>query len=284
MFLAPLEIGEDLLHLARPRHHVDRAHDVAHRELVELLVEDAEQVLGVHHADDLVDRLVEYRVAGEAGLLHHLERVVERRRGWESDDLGTGRHHLARILLGELQGSADQSRVGRLQCTLLLALLHQHPQFIRRVHRLAKVSGLDPEGAERERGRAVEDPRERRRDPCEREKRRGQPLGELLRMLQGCCSRGQLAEYQVEEADDQQGDHCAEADPHGLFERKREAREDRREGVSERAFGSPPDGQGGQRDAELACREHSGEITTGGVRESREQVAVADHGLQSRAA
>ena len=59
----------------------DRPTDV---ELLRRLAEVLEQVAGVQHADDVVERAVVDRDAGVAGLLERLLHLVERGRGLEA--------------------------------------------------------------------------------------------------------------------------------------------------------------------------------------------------------
>ena len=121
------------------------------------LTQHAEQVLGQDQADDVVDRLLVDGEAREAALLGDRDRLVERRLDVERDHLRARGHHLARVLLRELEHSLDEVRVALLEDAALLALLDEHPQLVGGVHLLVGVDRLLPHPAQHDRRRLAED-------------------------------------------------------------------------------------------------------------------------------
>ena len=108
--------------------------------------QDRDQVLGEHDADDVVDRVLVHRVARPLALRDQRDRVVERRVDRQRVDRGARRHHVARVLLRELEHALEQVGVLRLERAALLALLDEHAQLFGRVDVFARRA--EPEGAQ----------------------------------------------------------------------------------------------------------------------------------------
>ena len=97
------------------------------------LAVDLEQVFGEHDADDVVDGLVVDRIAREAVLVGVGERLGEGRLDGDGDDLGARRHHLAGVLLGELEDAFDEGRVLAFEGAAFLALFDEESELLGRV-------------------------------------------------------------------------------------------------------------------------------------------------------
>src|SRR6478672_3696915 len=103
-----LHLSQQVGGLLRFRHEVGGAHDVGQRHVHPPLMERLQHVLGEHHADDVVEILVEDRDPGVAVLEHQRLHVAQRARILARDDIGTGHHHLARDGVAELEDRVDQ--------------------------------------------------------------------------------------------------------------------------------------------------------------------------------
>ena len=81
-----------------------------------------EQVLGVQHATDVVDRLVVDGQPRVAGLLDDAHGVLDRRGVRQRRHVGARHHDLARDLLGEVGDRLEQRLLGLLALGLLVGL------------------------------------------------------------------------------------------------------------------------------------------------------------------
>jgi hypothetical protein len=133
-------------------------------------------------------------------------------------DCRARRHHLAGILLGELEDALDERRVLPLEDAHFLALLHENAKLVSGVHVLLGAHRRLPERAQHSIGGFVEQPGEWRRDPREDHERRHEPARDFLGMVEGGASRGELAENDVTIGDDRHRAHRADGggtDPEG---------------------------------------------------------------------
>ena len=207
--LEALEVGQHFLHLARARHHVHRAHHVPHGEPARRIAQHRDEVLGQHQADDVVDRLFVHRVARPLRLDHEGHRLLQRAVDVERIDGRPRGHHLAGILLGELEHALDERGVLALQHAHLLALLHQDAQLVCRVYVLLRAAGLETEWHQHHFCRSVEHPRERLREPGKGDEAGHEPSCHALRVVDRRAARGQLPEHHVEVGDDRERAHRA---------------------------------------------------------------------------
>jgi hypothetical protein len=172
--------------------------------------------------------------------------------------LRAGDHHVTHGEVGKDKGAVDDGVRGRIdQSRLAAGVDHQH-QLLRRLHALMTARRLDPEEAHDAVADAVEEDDDRTKGQIEevdgtRHAQRGR-----LRPLQGQALRGQLAEDDVQDGDDGEGE--AEADgvghPDALGARQsREALEDRFDQVGQGRFANPAEGEAGNGDAKLGRRD-----------------------------
>jgi hypothetical protein len=107
------------------------------------------------------------------------------------------------FLVGEVEGLVDQLLLGFLD---LRGLGDQHPDLVLGVACARRVAWVDAEQADDEVGRLLHDPDQRLGDEVEAFERDDEPQHELLARRERERLRHELAEYDVEVRDDEQGD------------------------------------------------------------------------------
>ena len=106
MDFALAQVGEQFVDALRLRDEVRRAGDLGQCRAA-IFRDAAQQIFCVDDARDVVDRLVVERDAAEALLDDELQRVVDRLRLVEADDVDARRHDLARDGVLHLDDAAD---------------------------------------------------------------------------------------------------------------------------------------------------------------------------------
>ncbi len=94
------------------------------------LPDGGENVLGMDHADDVVERLGIDRIARALGLRDFVRGLLDRQLALQPDHLGARRHDLLGGLLAELEDALEESCVFLAERPSLLALLDQDPDFV----------------------------------------------------------------------------------------------------------------------------------------------------------
>ncbi len=120
-----LEVRQHILHFARTRHEMHGAQERAQRKGGRRPVRDTDEIFRQQDANDIVNRAVVHGVARQLGPLDERHHLLTRGMQLDGDDLGSGGHDFARVLLGELQHAFQERRVAREERSALLASLHQ---------------------------------------------------------------------------------------------------------------------------------------------------------------
>ncbi len=101
------------------------------------------QVLDVDVADDVVDVLLEHRVAGVVGLLDLGDGLGDRGRRGQERRLGAGHHDVADRPVAERESAAHEDLLHLVDVPALLAGLEDHAQLFLGVGQVALGRGLD---------------------------------------------------------------------------------------------------------------------------------------------
>jgi hypothetical protein len=154
-----------------------------------------------------------------AALVHQPLDLGHRRAEGEGDDVVPPHHHLADRPLGQVEGAREEVRLRALDRPLGPGLREHHGQLLGGVGRGQLLLGLQADEAHRPVGDRVEQPDERPED--QHEEPVGQREGEegRFRTSDGQVLGDHLADHEVEERDQQQGD----PERHAVLGRVREA-------------------------------------------------------------
>ena len=114
---------------ARPRHEQRLADDVLDQARG-CRAQRPQHVLGMHHADDLVQRVAVHRVARPSRVRHDVGCLGNANVGLDRDHFGARRHHFFGRLLAELEHPFQQSRITRLQRARFAGLFDQDANLL----------------------------------------------------------------------------------------------------------------------------------------------------------
>ena len=194
-------------------------------------------------ADDVVERLAEDRVARVRRVEDDGERLLRRHVDRDSRHVGLRDHHVGDVLVPEDEDLVDQLALALLDLSLLRRAGDEHPQLGLGVHLALGARRLEPEGVEDRVGRLLQQPDRRAEDRDEGAHRGRDPERRPLRVPERRALRHELAEDDVEEAEDRVGDDDGERSRHPLVEL-----------AGQRRLAEGADTQRGERDAELHRR------------------------------
>ena len=229
----------------------------------------SEDVFGMNHAHDLVDAVLVDQQAGEAGLLEELTDLLHRGADLKALQIHAVGQDILGLLLGEVDGVAEQVALLGVDGALLLDLLHQHEQLL-----LGHFGvGLDaedlghqlcPQGEEEAEGN--EDPDKELHDGS---REHGKALGAVL----GDGFGGDLTEDQHDHGDGGGGDQGAVAVGEGLILSAHTQGDDEHRG------------DGGQQDVDQVVTDQNGGeqavVVLAELEGERSAlVALLDHGLE----
>ena len=172
-----------------------------------------EDILGVDNAHDLIDAVLVDQETGEAGLLKELADLLHGGLDVKALQIHAVGEDVLGLLLGEVDGVAEQISLLVVDGALLLNLLHQHEQLLLR----HLVVGLDTEDLGHQLRPQGEDTAEGNEDPHKELHEGGREHGKALGAVLGDGLGGDLAEHQHHYGDGGGGDQGAVAVGKGLI-------------------------------------------------------------------
>src|SRR4026209_1246642 len=120
-----LQFSQQLRHALGFRHKLQRSHQTFQAQKLSGVligaIPNVQQILQIHHADDVFDLLAVNRYAGILGLGDELFQLSQRRRDLNGDDLGSGSHDIAGEFFAKLHSRLDERRLVLLQDSFFLA-------------------------------------------------------------------------------------------------------------------------------------------------------------------
>ena len=204
------------------------------------LVHRVQQVAQVEDADDVLGRLPEDGEARVRRLEHLAEAFLGRHVGGDRDHFGPRHHHVGRLLVGEVEDLVEHLLLLLFELALDGRALEQHLQLRLRVDGAFGSRRLQPEHAQRDLARALQEPDQRLEDDEEQPHRRRDEERRLLRVAERDALGDELADDDVEERQDE------EREDHG-----HDGRHHRIEELGQRVLAQGSDRQRGDRDPEL---------------------------------
>ena len=241
-------------------------------QLLQGLVGEAlggEDVLGMEDAHDLVDAVLVDQQTGEAGFLEELTDLLHGGLDVEALQIHAVGQDILGLLLGEVDGVAEQVALLVVDGALLLDLLHQHEQLL--LGHLAV--GLNTEDLGHQLGPQGEEEAEGNEDPDEELHEGRREHGKALGAILGDGFGGDLTEDQHDHGDGGGGDQGAVAVGEGLI-------------LGVHAQGDDEHrGDGGQQDVDqIVTDEDGGDQAVVVLAELEGEgsalVALVDHGLE----
>ena len=241
-------------------------------QLLQGLVGEAlggEDVLGMEDAYDLVDAVLVDQQAGEAGLLKELTDLLHGGADLKALQIHAVGQDILGLLLGEVDGVAEQVALLVVDGAFLLYLLHQHEQLL--LGHL--VVGLDTEDLGHQLGPQGEEEAEGNEDPDEELHEGRREHGKALGAVLGDGLGGDLTEDQHDDRDGGGGDQGAVVVGEGLI-------------LGVHAQGDDEHrGDGGQQDVDQIVADQDGGDQAVVVLaelegEGSTLVALVDHGLE----
>jgi hypothetical protein len=184
----------------------------------------AEEVTNVQNADDLIERSPIDGVAGEGRLHRRFEALLGREVDREGDHLGPWHHHVGNLLVGEVEHLVEHLPLVVLDLALLGRTLEQHLQLRLRVNDALRPWRLEPERAQRQLTRALQEPDQRLEEPEEGAHRSRHDQRRLLRVAERDPLRHELTGDDMQEGDDQEGDREGERGRHDRVQRPGQCR------------------------------------------------------------
>jgi hypothetical protein len=218
-----------------------------------------EEVAHVQDADDVVERLAEDGVARVGRVEDDGERLLGRHVDRDRGHVRFRHHHVGDVLVAEDEDLVDHLALVLLDLPLLRRARDEHPQLGLRVNLALGAGRLEPEGVENRVTRGLQRPDERAENGQEPAHGDRDPKSRPLRVPERSALRHELAEHDVEEAENRVRDEDGENRRHPLVELLRQRR------LAQRA-----DAQGRERHAELHRRDE-----TAGVARDPQHVARA---------
>ena len=204
------ELGEERGQVLRLGHDVGRAQQRGELDLGDrAVVERRDEVADVEDADDLVERLAEDGVAGVGRLEHGTESLLRCHLDRDADHLGTGHHHVRRLLVGEVEHLVEHLALVLLDLASLGRHLEQHLQLGLRVGLAVGVVGIDADQPLRTFARALQHPDQRCGDEEERPHGNGDAERDPLRVAEREALGHELTDDDVHERDDRKASTTA---------------------------------------------------------------------------
>ena len=208
-----------------------------------------DQVVDVDDALEPVEAPAADRVARVRRLDVAVDRVGGRQVGVEPGDVERGDHDVARLAVGEVEHVVQQLLLRARDHAGLLRLVDQRPQLRGVADRLAGGDLADPERAQDQRRRALQDPHHRPQHDRDQLDRARDQHRERLGLLERQRLRHELAEHDGQVGDDREGEHV------GRPARQRVADQPADERLGQRAGEDADRG-----DADLHGRDHAHRI------------------------
>ena len=244
-----LQVVEEVVERPRLRHDQGVADHRLDRRLRALAhVEPGEAVVVDDAADPVGVLVLDHHQAGVAGGDAAAQRRLDRLVVVDRDHRRDRRHHLARLLLVEVEDAAEHPRLAGVEAALLGPAGDDQAELLGRG--FVGVLGVDPQHPlDQQDRRDVGGDDQRAQDAAEEDQRPGDPDQRLLGQADRDHLRRLLAEDHLEEGDDDEGE--------GDRQRQRdrvggEAAEDRFEQMGERGLAEEADAERGDRDPDLA--------------------------------
>ena len=208
MDLASLELVQQVVDEHGLRHEERRAEELAQVRLLHTALEERQQVLGVEHADDLVDRLLVDRDPAVALADEGVDGIVDGCGDRESRHLRARNHDLMDAALAQLDDGTDHLFFLGLEDARLPSPLHDQLEFLGVDLGLACDAGT--ESARDDTSHPGENPHDRREDLAYDIQRAGKRQCDAVRICESEGLGDQLpkddGETRKKDRDDQQGD------------------------------------------------------------------------------
>ena len=223
----------------------------------------AEQVAHVEHPDDVVERLAIDGVPRVRRVEDDSERLLGRQVNRDHGDVGFRDHHVGDVLIAEDEDLVDHLPLVLLDLPLLRRAGDEHAKLGLRVHLSLRARRLEAEAVQDRVGRPPQDPDDGAEDDEERANGRRDPERRRLGMAKRGSLGHELADDDVEEAQDRVGDDDGEDGGHPVLEL-----------AGQRRLAEGADAQRGQRDAELHRRDEAARIPRDSEDVARAAVAL----------
>ena len=232
VLVRPAELGQQRREVLRLGDDVGGPQDRADVDLGEAaVVHGGEQVAHVQHAGDVVERLAEDRVARVRRVDHGGQTLVGRQVDRERHHLRPRHHHLADLLVGEVEDLVEHLLLRRRDLAGVLGARDDLADLLLGVDELADGRRTEAEEAhDRVRGH-LQRPDERPRGELQQRERIGDRHRVALGLLESDRLGRELAERDAQVGEDQErdreGEPCAAASrssPRGAARRRRRAR------------------------------------------------------------
>ena len=252
-----LELHQQVTELGRLGHHHHRADHVGQRRAATLRRGDAEDVLDVDHAGDVVEVVSGDGESGQPGALGRVEEVAGRGVGTQGGDVGPRGEGVGCGLGAEPEAPVEKLGQRSDEGAALLGGVNQPVQLVAAAHRRQLLGRFEPDEAQERVGRGVADDDDRAEQRDEQPEghrhgeRRGQRTGDRHPL------GDQLADHHLDHGGQQErGD-----DRRGHRGPGVEGTEERFEQRRDHRFGQDAEGQAAQGDAQLGARQGEREST-----------------------
>jgi hypothetical protein len=243
-----------------------------------------QQVLGRQHADHVVDRPLVHREAAVAVPERPADRLLGRRGDRERHHLGARDHHFPGRQVAEGEGALHQLALQRGQQAGPGGAAHQQAQLLGRVDRVLLGAELQPQGPQHQVAEQVEQGDERPEEPRHELRGRGGEQHEGLGALQREHLGHLLAEADVQEGDQREGEDRGDAmrgQPRALL--GQHAAQRRAQQAGEGLLAEPPEEEAGDGDAELGRGDEAVGIGLRALHEPRRAAPLRGQLIDARA-
>ena len=209
----------------------------------------------MNDTDDVVERITNHRVAGAPLLGDPGRGLLHGEVGFQRNDFGSRRHHVARRLFCELQHAFDEADVLRVEEAGLLALLDQRQDVVRILAALTLGKHSHPEGPENHIGDSAQERHDRLGQNREPDERSGYPPADGLGMSQRYGFGNELPEHAVQYGERHERDGDGEGVGRDDIEWGGQPAEEASQEPSHTGFSHPDESDTGQGETELRGRD-----------------------------
>ena len=248
------------------------------------VVERREQVADVQDPDDVVEVLLEHRIAGERMVEHDPQNLRDRQLGRHRDDVGPRDHHVGGVLVGELEDLVQHRLLVGLEHALLAARRHEHLELLLRVDERETRRRADADPPQHRAAGLDQHPDERTEEGVEPVDRPGDDERDALGVLERERLRDDLAHHDVEEAQDDERRDDRDGRRHARVPASREEVERRAEDVRHHGLADGAERQARERDAQLDRRDEARRVVDQAQHAGRGTAALGLQLLEAGAA